>query len=284
MSLYSLAAVVAFVACVSGENPTSFDPPLNLPALHHKAHEVPSEQQFATACFSFIYSTLGGKQGPPKLPAAKIPEKVMAACHQSDREGCKRFGEQLQSIVEKKIKEPSKMHEKHEHLKGGKRKVKKAEKPKVVEQVVEAPKPAPVAEKKGENDYGMKVWKPKKKADKADKNSADSRLALAAHHAEALEKVTEEVLEPVVEAREKSAKMSLLAPIGKKHAPKNFIPAEYGLTEAEGRRARALMRLLGEDNHGAMLVQTSESVAPTSFNAWCTNLYAAATATWTPKK
>lgn len=279
MALSALAVIIGFAALASGEKPAAWDPPLNLPALKllHK-NQVPSEAQFASACFSFIYATLDGKQGPPKLPVSQIEQKVMAACRQNDREGCKNFGEQLQKIVEKKEKESSKLHEKHAHLKGGKHKARPhAEEPKV--QVVEAPKPEPVVQKKSENDYGMKIWKPKKKADKT---SADSKLALAAHHAQALEKITEEVIEPIAEAKARSAKMSLLAPLAKKHSPSNFNPADYGLTAAEGRQAKALMPLLGE--HGAALLQTGSSVAPTSYNAWCTNLYAAATATWTPQK
>merc|ERR1719388_2442 len=167
MSLSALAAILAFAAYASGEKPAAWDPPLNLPALKlHHAKEAPTEAQFAHACFEFIYATLGGKQGPPKLPVDQIEQKVMAACRQNDREGCKTFGQQLQKIVEKKEKESSKVHEKHAHLKGGKPHTRKSkeEKPKV--QVVEAPKLVPQTEKKDEDNYGMKVWKPKKKSEK----------------------------------------------------------------------------------------------------------------------
>merc|ERR1719359_1596589 len=49
--------------------------------------------------------------------------------------------------------------------------------------------------------------------------------------------------------------MSLLAPLAHKHQPANFNPADYGLTAAEGRQARGLMHLLGEENHGTVLIQ-----------------------------
>jgi len=282
MMLSRLGAIVVFAVAVSGKAPAAFDPVFTFPALKHLGTQVPTEAQFGNACFSFIYETLGGKQGPPKLPVEKISQKVMAACRQKDREGCKNFGDQLRGIVEKKEKEPSKLHQKHNHLKGGKRptKVKKAEaeKPKVVEQVVEAPKPSPVVAKKDENAYGMKVWKPKSK-----KSSADNQLALAAHHAQALEKITEEVIEPISEAVAREKKMSLLAPVGMRHMPANFKASDYGLTEAEGRQAKALMGFVGEKSEGVMLLQTSVT-APATYNAWCSNLYAAATATWTPTK
>jgi len=287
MMLSSLSAVIVFAAAVSGKTPQAFDPVFKFPKLKHVATQVPTETEFSKACFSFIYETLGGKQGPPKLPADKISDKLMAACHQKDREGCKNFGDQLRSIVEKKEKEPAKMHQKHNHLKNGKRptKVKKVEVEKPKPTIAEAPKPAPVAAKKDENDYGMKVWKPKKKDDK--KNSADSKLALAASHAKALEKITEEVMEPIEEAKERQKKMSLLAPIPIKHQPANFRASDYGLTDAEGRQAKAIMGLLGEQKDGIALIQTSviaEVLAPKNYNAWCSNLYAAATATWTPEK
>jgi len=127
----------------------------------------------------------------------------------------------------------------------------------------------------------MKVWKPKGKKSSA---ASDSKLALAAHHAQALEKITEEVMEPISEAVSREKKMSLLAPISmNKRKPANFHASDYGLTEAEGRQAKALMGLLGEKSEGVMLVQTS-ATAPATYNGWCSSLYAAATATWTPSK
>jgi hypothetical protein len=292
------SAFVAFVAClalVAGETPAAFDAPFTFPKLKHLGSKAPTEAEFSSACFSFIYETLGGKRGPPKLPVDKIEPTVMTACRQKDRTGCKNFGEQLRSIVEKKTKESPKLHEKHNHRKNGEPSTKTAKKVEdskedtlwkpVEHQVVEAPKPAPVAKKEGEDDYGMKVWKPKKHDEK--KGSADSKLALAAHHAQALAKVTEEVMEPIAEATAKiTAKaktMSLLAPLPSHQRPSNFNPADYGLDAAEGRQTKALMGMIGESKP-PMFLQTTAAVAPVSYNTWCANLYAAATATWSPTK
>jgi hypothetical protein len=369
------SVLAAFVASLlplgAAEAPAAFDPAFTFPSLSatfkNSPHDskAPTEAEFSHACFDFIYATVGGgKQRHLKKPVDKIPETVMSACRQHDREGCKRFGEQLHSIVEKKEKESVNLHEKHNHKKGGKRKESvQAEKPKPVEQVVEAPKPAPVAEKKNENDYGMKVWKPKKKHDKTSdsklalaahnaqalakvtaevmepieeakkmslivqkppapalapfvaadygldaaegrrvrsimrelgenkraaaliqkpkKEQEKSTLALAAHHAQALAKVTAEGMEPIEEAKKEAKKMSLIAPMRLPAPPSTpFVAADYGLDAAEGRRVRSIMRELGENKRAAALIQTAD--APTSYNAWCTNLYAAATGKGSP--
>merc|ERR1719311_420385 len=135
-----------------------------------------------------------------KLPATKLPDTMMPNCLQKDREGCRRFSEQLQEIVEKKEKEPPmKLHPHVRHGQPKRAKTVKAAQAAIDNAVANSKRlsrklskttgkinsPAPAhslpatasqkdtaapasknAAPKEWADYGMKVWKPKKHAKK----------------------------------------------------------------------------------------------------------------------
>lgn len=189
-----------------------FDPPFTFPSIGNlQAGKAPTEDQFGRACYNWVYGFLGSKTGPPTLPAGQILDKVMPACHQKDREGCQVFAHQLRTIVERKMKE--KPMRKRPHERNGKPSQRKAIHVTKVE-VEEAPqpeaqaapavevKPAPVEVKttttaapkakveeskapaEDVNNYGMKVWKPKKHHDKSKDGKANllSKASVAANH------------------------------------------------------------------------------------------------------
>jgi len=177
MRAVTAAAIVGIAA-----SQTSFDPPFAFPGLPKPGDKVPTEVDFGRACFRFIYSMnlAGGKGAVEKkevkhLSTSKIPESMMNSCLQKDREGCHRFAEQLQAIVERKESEPaltkraSKHHGKpisQAERKAAKKALRAKEVAKILKSQASQPaekdsaKSAKAEEPKQIKEYGMKVWKP----------------------------------------------------------------------------------------------------------------------------
>jgi len=169
------------VVCIATSEPVlNFDPPFSFPGMPKPGDKVPAEKEFGRACFRFIYNmNLAGGRGAVEkkevkhLPAGQIPESMMHSCVQKDREGCHRFAEQLQSIVERKEAEPAliKRTSKHHGKPVSKAERRKLKVQAAAKQAQEArassskplepeSKSAKSEEPKQIKEYGMKVWKP----------------------------------------------------------------------------------------------------------------------------
>lgn len=175
---YMRAVTVAATVCVAASQ-VSFDPPFAFPGLPKPGSQVPSEKDFGRACFRFIYdmNLEGGKGAVEKkevkhLPSTKIPESMMNSCLQTDREGCHRFAEQLQAIVERKESQPALRKRTSKHhgkpvSKEERRKLRAQAAAKKVQAMSAKPAEKEPAAKSGKTEeqkqikeYGMKVWKP----------------------------------------------------------------------------------------------------------------------------
>lgn len=175
---YAVAASALIVLAV-GEvpGPAAFDPPFAFPGLKTiTGGSPPTEKVFGKACYNYVYGLVKVQNGVMVQPA-KLPEVMMKDCLQKDKEGCRRFSQQLQIIVTRKQGEPKMT--KHPHLRHGHPVSKhfsnlgtpaakvsvEAARTKVAvasAQTRNATKSSPGSPKGWADNYGMKVWKPKK--------------------------------------------------------------------------------------------------------------------------
>jgi len=213
VALRSAVAVAALLSVTTGE--PVFDPPFEFSGLPKAASgKVPSESDFGHACFRFIYDLgfTGGKgavekKSSKKVEAANIPEAMMPSCLQKDREGCHRFAEQLQAIVERKESEPAmtrrtqKKHGKaltkaerkalNVQAKSGKKASASSDKPQPAQEQAAKSKPddSKDQKKKEITEYGMKAWKPHHKKSSflsTGFNANDYGLTPAVRHGDAI--------------------------------------------------------------------------------------------------
>jgi hypothetical protein len=309
------AACLLLLAAAGAPSASAFDPPFDFPALQRatKVHgAVPTENDFVKGCFSYVYGLLhqAGKELYKK--PAELPDTVMKSCRQEDKKGCHRFAQQLQQIVEHKEKEGPIGHMRHAKAKAAEKvqkvekvdkaaeqvkqiqnvetkaqKVEKVEKVKKVEKV-EKPKPAsPPAHKHHKHKPGARV-----KAEDLEEESfiqldaAVIRQPLSAF-AQDFANFDIDGASAVAEGR-KSVQQAESLPSGL--AP-DF--ALLGLSsEVDGDDKQKVVTpthaskpavQVDEKKHLGLVAQEAQR-RPLRYTEWCTNLYAAATATYDPKK
>lgn len=245
-------SVACLVLAATGAAP--FDPPFAFPGLEKQKGKgvVPTEQQFTSACFNFVYGLLHkGGDKPLRLRATALPDALMKSCLQQDKKGCKRFAQQLEKIVEAKSKEGPIGHV---------RKAKAESKAHAPEVPKPKPSPIPVA------------------ADKHDSKVVTKKKATAAGHAPG-HRLTQE------ERAAEEEKESLLQVAD---APAAFAQdfANFGIDGAAAVATPATTdyALLDASDSTPKLGLIDNLRRPLRYNDWCSNLYAVATATYEPSK